>query len=155
MAVLFLTTKPGEMRAFYTGDNTDKRSIGKEPGNSGSRSTDKEARGLLRQAGERPAATLEANATSGRMLKTQGEEEYNIGYFRPIETGGKRSKRVLFAQRALDLAEFELAQHIPYCPVCWDKIPRQLIHLNEGATKGVYGCRVEGSSYWTAEFRAF
>ncbi len=69
-----------------------------------------EARSLLRQAGVRPAPTVEANAASGRPLGTQGEEEYTVGYFHPIETGGKRPKRVLVAEKGLELAEAELAE---------------------------------------------
>ncbi len=69
-----------------------------------------EARGLLRQAGIRAAPTVEVNAGTGRPLGTQGEEEYSVGYFHPIETGGKRSKRVLVAEKGLDLAEAELAE---------------------------------------------
>jgi cob(I)alamin adenosyltransferase len=41
---------------------------------------------------------------------------------------------------------------IPYCPRCWDK-ERKLVHLREGASRGVYGCLVDGSSYWTADYR--
>lgn len=69
-----------------------------------------ETRGLLRQAGVRPAPTVEVNAGSGRPLGTQGEEEYTAGYFHPIETGGKRSRRVLVAEQGLALAEAELAE---------------------------------------------
>ena len=69
-----------------------------------------EARGLLRQAGVRPAPTVESNAASGRPLGTKGEEEFTVGYFQPIETGGKRPKRVLVAGKGLDLAEAELAE---------------------------------------------
>src|SRR6185369_3688685 len=56
-----------------------------------------EARGMLRQAGVRPPPTIEVNGASGRPLGTHGEEEYTVGYFQPIETGGKRSKRMLAA----------------------------------------------------------
>jgi cobalt-zinc-cadmium efflux system outer membrane protein len=69
-----------------------------------------EARGLLRQAGIRPVPTLEVNAGSGRPLGTAGEEEYAVGYFQPIETAGKRSKRVLVAEEGLKLADAELAE---------------------------------------------
>ena len=69
-----------------------------------------EARGLLRQAGVRPVPTIEANAASGRPLGTEGEEEYTIGYFHPIETGGKRSKRMLVAEQVVALAEAELSE---------------------------------------------
>lgn len=70
-----------------------------------------EARGMLHQAAVRPAPTVEATAASGRPLKTPGEEEYSVGYFQPIETGGKRSKRLLLAERGLALAEAEFAEH--------------------------------------------
>ena len=69
-----------------------------------------EARALLRQAGVRPAPAVEVNAGSGRPLGTRGEEEYVVGYFQPIETGGKRSKRVRVAEKGLALAEAELAE---------------------------------------------
>src|SRR5215475_929303 len=69
-----------------------------------------EARGLLRQAGVRPAPTIEANAASGRPLGTQGEEEYSAGYFHPVETGGKRAKRMLAAEQSVALTEADLAE---------------------------------------------
>jgi cobalt-zinc-cadmium efflux system outer membrane protein len=69
-----------------------------------------EARGLMRQAGVRPAPTVESNAATGRPLGTKGEEEFAVGYFQPIETGGKRPKRVLVAEKGLELAEAELAE---------------------------------------------
>ena len=69
-----------------------------------------EARGLLRQAGVRPAPTISSNAATGRPLGTQGEEEFSAGYQQPIETGGKRPKRVLVAGKGLELAEAELAE---------------------------------------------
>jgi len=43
-------------------------------------------------------------------LGTQGEEEFSLGYFLPIETGGKRPKRLLVAVKGLELAEAELAE---------------------------------------------
>lgn len=69
-----------------------------------------EARGLLRQAGVRPVPTIEVNAASGRPLGTQGEEDFSAGYFQPIETGGKRGKRLLVAEKGLELAQAELAE---------------------------------------------
>src|SRR5215831_11124936 len=64
-----------------------------------------EARGLLRQAGVRPVPTVEGIAGSGRPLGTQGEEDYAVGYFQPIETSGKRSKRAAVAENGVKLAE--------------------------------------------------
>lgn len=69
-----------------------------------------EARGLLRQAGVRPVPTVETNGASGKPLGTPGEEEYSVGYFQPIETGKKRSKRLLVAEKGLELAEAELSE---------------------------------------------
>ena len=69
-----------------------------------------EACGLLRQAGVRSAPTVESNAASGRPLGTKGEEEFSVGYFQPIETGGQRTKRVMVAEKGLELAEAELAE---------------------------------------------
>jgi len=68
-----------------------------------------EARGLLREAGIRPVPAIEVNAGSGRPLGTKGEDEYTVGYSQPIETSGKRSKRLAVAEKGLLLAEAELA----------------------------------------------
>ena len=69
-----------------------------------------EAQGLLRQAGVRLAPTVEIEAATGRPLGTRGEEEYSASYFQPIETAGKRAKRVTVSQHSVTLAEAELAQ---------------------------------------------
>lgn len=69
-----------------------------------------EAQGLLRQAGVRLAPTLEITTSTGRPLGTPGESEYSAGYFYPIETGGKRQKRVSVAQLSSGLAEAEVAE---------------------------------------------
>ncbi len=68
----------------------------------------REAQGLLRQAGVRPNPTLEVEGGTGRPLGTQGEEEYSAGYFYPLETGGKRSKRVRVAELSITLAQAEV-----------------------------------------------
>lgn len=68
----------------------------------------REAQGLLRQAGVRPNPTLEVEGASGRPLGTRGEEEYSAGYFYPIETGGKRSKRLQVAELSIVLAQAEV-----------------------------------------------
>src|SRR5262245_63685545 len=68
-----------------------------------------EAQGLLRQAGIRPAPTVEVEGTTGRPLGTVGEEAFSVGYFKPIETAGKRDKRVQVAQNSVDLAQAEIA----------------------------------------------
>ncbi len=71
-----------------------------------------EARGLQRQAGIKPVPTLELSASTGRPLATQGEEEYSAGYFYPLETDGKRQKRVRVADKEVQLAVAELAERV-------------------------------------------
>src|SRR5215813_5155052 len=53
-----------------------------------------EAQGLLRQAGIRPNPTVELEAAEGRVLALSGEADYTAGFFQPIETGGKRGRRI-------------------------------------------------------------
>ncbi|OHE77672.1 MAG: hypothetical protein A2107_13215 [Verrucomicrobia bacterium GWF2_62_7] len=69
-----------------------------------------EARGLLRQAGIRPAPSLQFEGSTGRPLGSSGEEEYATGYSHPLEMGGKRDKRVRLAERGVTLAEAELGE---------------------------------------------
>jgi cobalt-zinc-cadmium efflux system outer membrane protein len=66
-----------------------------------------EARGLLRQAGVRPAPTLVVGGASGRPLGTVGEQEFSASMSREIETAGKRSKRLQLAETQLALAASE------------------------------------------------
>ncbi|MEX2264472.1 MAG: TolC family protein [Bryobacteraceae bacterium] len=67
---------------------------------------------LLRQAGVRPAPTVEVNGVTGRPLGTQGEEQFSAGYFRPVETYGKREKRIQVAKKAVHLAEAGLREQL-------------------------------------------
>lgn len=69
-----------------------------------------ETQALLRQAGIRPTPTLEVEFSTGSPLKTAGETEYSTGFFQPIETAGKRGKRIQVAQKAVDLAQLELEE---------------------------------------------
>ena len=69
-----------------------------------------EAQALLRQAGVRLAPTVEVEVSTGKPLRSPGEEEYSAGYFQPIETAGKRDKRMQVAEKALELAQAELAE---------------------------------------------
>jgi cobalt-zinc-cadmium efflux system outer membrane protein len=71
-----------------------------------------EARGLLKQAGVRPAPTLEANGVTGRPLGTKGEEQFGAGVAQTFETGGKRSKRLQVAEKQLALAEAEYDERV-------------------------------------------
>jgi len=69
-----------------------------------------EAEALLRQAGIRPAPTIEIEAASGKLLGSSGESAFTAGYFHTIERGGKRDARILAAQRAKELAETEVQE---------------------------------------------
>ncbi len=68
-----------------------------------------EARGLLRQAGVRPAPSLDVSGSTGSFLGSPGEEEYTAGIAQPVELGGKRDKRLRVAEVAVRLAEAEAA----------------------------------------------
>jgi cobalt-zinc-cadmium efflux system outer membrane protein len=67
-----------------------------------------ETQALLRQAGIRPTPSLEVEFSTGSPLKSPGENEYSAGFFQPIETAGKRSKRIQVAQKAVDIAQVDL-----------------------------------------------
>lgn len=69
-----------------------------------------ESEALLRQAGVRPAPSIEIEGGSGRPLGSAGDQEYRAGYSQPIELGNKRSKRIQVAEFAKALAEAELSQ---------------------------------------------
>jgi len=69
-----------------------------------------EARGLTRQAGARPAPTLGLNGATGKPLGTIGEEQYGAEYSQPIETFGKRGKRIRVAEFSIGIAEADLQQ---------------------------------------------
>ncbi|MCC7157568.1 MAG: TolC family protein [Bryobacterales bacterium] len=71
-----------------------------------------EARGLLKQAGVRPALTLEATGATGRPLGTPGEEQYGAGFSQTFETAGKRSRRIEVVEKQLALAEAEYDERV-------------------------------------------
>jgi cobalt-zinc-cadmium efflux system outer membrane protein len=69
-----------------------------------------EAKGLTRQAGVRPAPTLGLDGATGKPLGTIGEELYSAEYSQPIETFGKRGKRIRVAEFSIGIAEADLQQ---------------------------------------------
>src|SRR5262249_29974855 len=71
-----------------------------------------EARGLLRQAGVRPAPVLEAGGVTGRPLATVGEEQFLATISREFETGGKRTKRQQVAEKQIAVAESEYEEKV-------------------------------------------
>jgi len=70
----------------------------------------RETEALLRQAGVRPFPTIETEVATGRPFGTVGEEEYSAEYFQPIETGGKRQRRVSVARFGVELSRAELLE---------------------------------------------
>ena len=71
-----------------------------------------EAKGLLRQAGVKPAPTLDVGGVTGRPLATVGEEQFTAGISREFETAGKRSKRIEVAEKQLAIAEAEYQERV-------------------------------------------
>ena len=69
-----------------------------------------EAEALVRQAGLRPVPTIEIEAATGAVLGSRGESGYSAAFFQPIETGGKRSKRLAIAENGLALARAEIRE---------------------------------------------
>ena len=69
-----------------------------------------EARGQLKQAGVRPAPSVQIGGATGSPLGSPGREEYSAGYTQPVELGGKRGKRVEAAEQWVAQAEAELAE---------------------------------------------
>jgi outer membrane protein, heavy metal efflux system len=69
-----------------------------------------EAEALLRQAGIRPAPSLEAEGGSTRLLGAPGSQEYSVAYSHPLETGGKRAKRIAVATLGLAIVRAEAGE---------------------------------------------
>lgn len=69
-----------------------------------------EARGLLRQAGVRPTPFIEVSGASGRPLATPGEQQFSAAYTFTLEAPVKRERRIQAAERAIAVAEAEVAE---------------------------------------------
>ena len=67
-----------------------------------------QAQGLARQAGVRPAPTVEAEGASGRPFGSVGEEQFSATFVKPLETFGKRKSRLNVAEISVALAEAEV-----------------------------------------------
>ena len=67
-----------------------------------------QAQGLTRQAGVRPAPTVEAEGVSGRPLGSMGEEQFSAALVQQVETFGKRKDRVRVQELSVALAEAEV-----------------------------------------------
>lgn len=108
-----LLTMPGQpqgSRPAFTIDELVTQALDRNRDLLASRQRLTEAQGLLRQAGFRPTPTFESEGTTGRPLGTQGEEEFSAAFFYPIETGGKRQKRLSVAELGVALADAEVAE---------------------------------------------
>jgi cobalt-zinc-cadmium efflux system outer membrane protein len=71
-----------------------------------------ETQGLLRQAGIRPAPAVEFQESTGNPLGSPGNQAFTVGYFHPIETFGKRAKRIAVAQKSTGLADADVADRL-------------------------------------------
>lgn len=69
-----------------------------------------QAQGLARQAGVRPAPTVEAEGASGRPFGSIGEERFSAAFVQPVETFGKRKSRLNVAEISVALAEAEVEE---------------------------------------------
>ncbi len=69
-----------------------------------------QAQGLARQAGVRPAPTVEVEGASGRPFGSVGEEQFSTAFVQPIETYGKRKGRLNVAEISIALAEAEVEE---------------------------------------------
>ena len=67
-----------------------------------------QARGLARQAGVRPAPSIEAEGLSGSPLGNPGDQEFSAAIVKPLEAPGKRKNRLRVADAAVALAQAEL-----------------------------------------------
>lgn len=64
-----------------------------------------EAKGLTRQAGVSPSPVIGLTGATGKPLGSLGEEQYGAEYSQPIETFGKRGKRIRVAEFSVGIAE--------------------------------------------------
>src|SRR6202163_1557790 len=69
-----------------------------------------QAQGLARQAGVRPAPTVEAEGASGRPFGSVGEEQFSAAFVQPVDTFAKRKGHVNVADISVALAEAEVEE---------------------------------------------
>ena len=67
-----------------------------------------EAKGLVKQAGVKPADNLDVSGLAGQAFGNKGEDALNLTYSHTFETFGKRGKRVAVAEKEMALAQAEL-----------------------------------------------
>src|ERR1700694_2044004 len=67
-----------------------------------------QAQALARQAGVRPAPTVEAEGASGRPFGSAGEEQFSAAFVQRVEASGKRKERLKVAGISVALAEAEV-----------------------------------------------
>ncbi|MCW5964240.1 MAG: TolC family protein [Bryobacterales bacterium] len=91
-----------------------------------------QARGVLRQAGLRPATEFSVSGATGRPLGTLGEEQFGAAVSRALEASGKRSGRLAVAEYGVALAE---------------------ANYQEGLRQLRYALRLQYSLYGTATHR--
>ena len=116
VSVFFLVLCSVSAHAQQTGtlslDDFVQRALVTNKGLVAAREGNREARGLLRQAGIRPAPSLEVSSSTGRPFGTRGEEQYSASYAYLLETAGKRGKRINVAEQGLLLAPAEVDDYV-------------------------------------------
>ena len=66
--------------------------------------------GLAKQAGVRPAPSLEAEGVSSRPFGSAGEQQFSAAFVQPVETFGKRKGRLQVAELSVASAQAEVDQ---------------------------------------------
>jgi cobalt-zinc-cadmium efflux system outer membrane protein len=66
--------------------------------------------GMAKQAGVRPAPSLEAEGVSGRPFGSAGEQQFSAAFVQPVEAFGKRKGRLQVAELSVALAQAEIDQ---------------------------------------------
>jgi len=69
-----------------------------------------QAEGLARQAGVRPAPTVEAEGGGGRPVGNAGDTQFSAAFVQPVETFGKRKSRLSVAEASVALAKAEVQE---------------------------------------------
>lgn len=68
-----------------------------------------EASALVHQARLRPNPNLDASYSNGPIIGSTGETDFTVGISQTIETGGKRQRRIGFAEAELREIEWQIA----------------------------------------------
>lgn len=108
--VLFASMAPGQAQPVRTVEELIRIALDRNQDYLASKERVAEAEALARQAGQKPAPTLEVEVGTGAITGSHGESEYSATYFHTLERGGKREKRMAVAENGIELARAELQE---------------------------------------------